>query len=65
MALEVRLVGGDVLDPDAIFVAAGLDDPVDEQERIAVRQERQKLLDVEAVERPNGRFVHCVLPSLH
>ena len=51
MALELRLVGGDVLDPDAIFVAARLDDAIDEQKRIAMRQERKQLLDVEAFDR--------------
>jgi hypothetical protein len=29
MALELRLVVADVLDADAIFVAARLDDPID------------------------------------
>ncbi|WP_315855090.1 hypothetical protein [Chenggangzhangella methanolivorans] len=38
MTLELRLVVGDVLDADAELVAPHLDDLVDEQERIAVRQ---------------------------
>ena len=38
MPLEVRLVDGDVLDADAGFVAVDVADPVDHQERIAVRQ---------------------------
>src|SRR5208282_6860584 len=33
---------------------------VDEEKWIAVRQQREELLDVVAVERPNGRLVHCV-----
>ena len=65
MALEMRLIGGDVLHAHAIFVAAGFDDSVDEEKRIAVRQKRKELLDVEAVERPTGRFVHSVSPSVH
>ncbi len=39
MARELRLVEGDVLDADAGLVAVDLDDPVDEQKRIAVRQQ--------------------------
>ena len=39
MAHELRLVEGDVLDADAGAVAVDLDDAVDEQERIAVRQQ--------------------------
>ena len=38
MAEELRLVGGDVLDADAVLVAADFDDAVDQQERIAVRK---------------------------
>ena len=46
----MRLVHRHVLDADAVFVGARLDDPIDEQERIAVRQQRQQLLDVVALD---------------
>ena len=46
VAHELRLVGGDVLDADAGFVAVDLDDAVDHQERIAVRQQLQQRLDI-------------------
>ncbi len=38
MAGELRLVDRDVLDADAEFVAARLDDAVDEKKRITMRQ---------------------------
>jgi translation initiation factor IF-1 len=47
MAGEVWLVEGDVLDPDGGFVAVDIDDAVDHQERVAVRQKLQDALDVE------------------
>ena len=43
MALELRLVGGDVLDADAEFVAARADDAIDEQKGITMRQQRSSL----------------------
>ncbi len=43
MALELRLVDADVLDANAEFVAARLDDAIDQQERIAMRQIFQEL----------------------
>ena len=43
---ELRLVERDVLDADAGVVAVDLDDAVDQQERVAVRQQLQDLLDV-------------------
>ena len=61
MAHELRLVDGDVLDADAVFVAARLDDAVDEQERIAMRKHLQEALDVETFNRPPGRLVHHAL----
>ena len=39
MAREMRLVEGDVLDADGRLVAVDIDDPVDQQERIAMRQQ--------------------------
>ena len=43
MAGELRLVEGDVLDADAGFVAVDLDDLVDQQKRIAMRQQIEDL----------------------
>ena len=42
MTLKLRFVGGDVLDADAEFVAARRDDPIDQQEGIAMRQKTQQ-----------------------
>jgi len=39
---EVALVQCDVLDPDDPLVGLELGDPIDEQERIAVRQDSRK-----------------------
>ena len=50
MTLELRLVEGHVLDADAGFVAADVDDPVDQQKRIAMRQRFQELQDVHRFE---------------
>ena len=47
MALKLRLVDADVLDPDAERIASGLDNPVDHQEGIAVRQIFQQLQNIE------------------
>jgi hypothetical protein len=38
VAKELRLVGGDVLDADTMFVAADFNDAVDQQKGIAVRK---------------------------
>ena len=51
MAEELRLVGGDVLDADAVFVAADLDDAVDQQERIAVRQRGEDFANPDGLKR--------------
>ena len=48
MADEVRLIGRDVLDADAGFITADLNDAVDQQERVAVRQGGEDLAN------PNG-----------
>jgi hypothetical protein len=58
MALELRFVGGDVLDSDPEFVAAGADDPVDEQEGIAVRENAEQSLDVVALQRLTRLDIH-------
>jgi RecB family exonuclease len=53
VALEERLVDGDVLDRHRALEAVELDDAVDQQERVAVRQQLEDLPDVEAgVARP-------------
>ena len=57
MARELRLVEGDVLDADAGLVAVDLDDLVDQEEGIAVRQELQNLHDIGGLKR-GGRFGH-------
>ena len=49
MADEVGLVDGDVLDGDNAGLALHLDDAVDEQERIAVRQDGHDFDDVHRV----------------
>ena len=59
MALELRLVHRDVLDADAVFVRVRLNDAVDQQKRIPVRQGRQEPLDVETLEHATG-LVHFV-----
>ena len=43
MALEMRLVDGDVLDADAVLVSPRFDDPVDQKKRIAMRQSVRSL----------------------
>ena len=46
VAREVRLVDGDVLDGDDALLRLHLDDAVDEQERVAVREDGHDLDDV-------------------
>jgi hypothetical protein len=58
MTLEMRLVEGHVLDADAVFVAAGLDDAIDEQKGIAVRQEGEQPLDIVNFKGSPRRIVH-------
>src|SRR5690606_37374635 len=66
MSLEMRLVERDVLDADAAVVTVHLDDAVDEKKRIAMRQELQNALNVDAFElaRPGCPFRHLVSSSL-
>jgi hypothetical protein len=47
VALEKRLVDGDILDGDQAFSRLELDNAIDQQEGVAMRQEFQDLLDVE------------------
>ena len=61
MTLEIRLVGGDVLDADGRAVAVHVDDAVDQEKRIAMRQ---KLEDVGDLRRPELRF-HSALIHPH
>ena len=46
MALELRLVDRDVLDADAGFIGIAVDDAVNQQEWITVRQKIQQFLDI-------------------
>ena len=62
--MELRLVEGDVLDADRRLVAVDLDDAVDHQERIAVRQQLQDLLDVGRLERRRRSFIRSRPPSV-
>ena len=57
MAAELWLVEGDVLDADAGLVAVDLDDLVDQEEGIPMRQELQNLHDIGGLKRV-GRFGH-------
>ena len=61
----MRLVDRDVLDADAGLVAVDLDDPVDEQKRIAVRQRFQDLQDVHRLEARSARPIICSSPGLN
>src|SRR5215204_727655 len=56
MTHELRLVDGDVLDADTALVAANLDDPVYQQERVAMREQIHDLLDVR---RPQLSLCHA------
>src|SRR5579871_3041902 len=51
VALELRLVGGHVLDANGKLVAADRDNTIDQQERIAVRNGLQEIGDVDGVAR--------------
>ena len=51
MPQELGFVGGDVLDPGAGLITANIDDPVDEQEWIAMRQRLQYRGDIHGFER--------------
>jgi hypothetical protein len=51
MARKERLVDGDVLDPDRGLVAIDIDDLVDHQEGIAMRQKFQHARNVGRAER--------------
>ena len=50
----MRLVEGDVLDADGGVVAVDIDDPVDHQERVAVRQKLHDAFDVERLQHVVG-----------
>ena len=57
MARELWLIEGDVLDADARVVAVDLDDLVDQEKGIPVRQKLQDLHDIGGLKR-GGRFGH-------
>src|SRR5271156_2843574 len=61
MAEEMRLVEGDILDADAMLVAAHVDDTVDHEKRVAVRQQPQDFADIGDAE---GFYVHPSSPSV-
>lgn len=67
VTLEEILVDGDVLDADTGLVAIDVDDLVDEQEGVAMRQQLHDLLDVRSRQRPClGLVVHQLhIPVLH
>ena len=56
MPLEERLVDGDVLDADGALVAVHVDDAIDHQERIAMRQQLHHAPDI-------GRAELLVVPA--
>src|SRR5271169_3258057 len=58
MALKMRFVGRHVLDADPVLVRSRLNNAVNQQKRVAMRQQREKLLDIEALKHTLGRFVH-------
>ena len=60
MTEKLRLVDGDVLDADAAFVAADVDNAVNHDERIAMRQQPQNLADLDGF---NAFAVHRPLPG--
>src|SRR5208282_1194574 len=60
MAEELRLVDRDVLDSDAMFVAAHVDDAVDHDEGVAMRQQPQ---DVAYAGDAEGFGIHVPSPS--
>src|SRR6185312_757391 len=55
VAEKLRLVDGDVLDADAGVVAADVDDAIDHDERVTVRQEPQDLADLGGLDRLRTR----------
>src|SRR6476619_4671133 len=57
-----RFVDGDVLDADPAVIASDIDDPVDQQHRIAVRERLQDLVDVHELE-ADRCLLHHSCPS--
>jgi hypothetical protein len=47
MSGEVRLIDGDVFDAGALAVAEAIDDAVNHEEGVAVREDFQDLIDIE------------------
>ena len=64
MTLKLRFVGGDVLDADAEFVSLRADDPIDQQEGIAMRQKTQQSLNIVAFQGLACRHMHSLAPDL-
>src|SRR3954466_14728998 len=51
MTLKLRLVEGNIFDADPALVSTNINDPVDHQERIAMRQRTQNFRDAGRFER--------------
>src|SRR3984957_10424739 len=62
MTLECRLVEGDVLDADAGVIAPDIDDAVDQQHRIAMRERPEDIVDIHQRE-PDRCLPHYSCPS--
>ena len=60
MTEEMRLVESDVFDPDAVILAANVDDAVDHDKGVAMRKEPQDLPDIGALKR---LAAHSSVPS--
>src|SRR5690606_24474142 len=56
--LEMRLVDRDILDADRRVVAVDLDDPIYQQERVAVREKLQQPGNIETVQRLRRFLCH-------
>src|SRR5829696_570680 len=65
MTHEMRLVDGDVLDADTALVAANLDDPIYQQERVAVREQIHDLQDVRRSQLSLCHASHSPPESVH
>ena len=58
MTGEMRLVDRDIFDADRRIVVIDLDDAVHQQERIAMRQQRHQLADIDGLKRYRLCFSH-------
>jgi hypothetical protein len=60
MALEKGLVDGHVLDGNQTLARLALDDPIDQQERVAVRQQALYFLNIHGVQRISKQCIRFV-----